>query len=94
MERLELNKIYNMDCIEGMKYIPNGTIDLVITDPPFAIDFKAKRNNYHRTASRVIDGYNEIPRGEYYNFTLKWMKEVYRILKESGSMYVFQGGII
>jgi site-specific DNA-methyltransferase (adenine-specific) len=91
MEKLEFNKIYNMDCIEGMKYLPNNTIDLVITDPPFAIDFKAKRNNYHRTASRVIEGYNEIPREEYYNFTLKWMKEVFRVLKDSGSMYVFSG---
>ncbi|MEM4326179.1 MAG: DNA methyltransferase, partial [Candidatus Pacearchaeota archaeon] len=89
MEKLEINKIYNMDCIEGMKKIPNNTIDLVITDPPFAIDFKAKRNNYHRIASRVIEGYNEIPKEEYYDFTLKWMKEVYRVLKDSGSMYVF-----
>ncbi|MEA3431379.1 MAG: site-specific DNA-methyltransferase [candidate division WOR-3 bacterium] len=91
MKKLEVNKIYNMDCIEGMKYIPDSTIDLVITDPPFAIDFKAKRNNYHRTASRVLEGYNEIPKDKYYDFTIKWMKEVYRILKESGSMYVFSG---
>ncbi|MHA2646143.1 MAG: DNA-methyltransferase, partial [bacterium JZ-2024 1] len=91
MEKLEINKIYNMDCIEGMKRIPDNTIDLVITDPPFAIDFKAKRSNYHRTASRVIEGYNEIPKEEYYDFTFKWMKEVYRILKDSGSMYVFSG---
>ena len=91
MGKIEFNKIYNMDCIEGMEGIPNNTIDIVITDPPFAIDFKAKRNNYHRTASRVIEGYNEIPKEEYYNFTVKWMKEVYRALKELGSMYVFSG---
>ncbi|MGQ9702755.1 MAG: DNA-methyltransferase [bacterium] len=91
MEKIEFNKIYNIDCIEGMKYIPDSTVDLVITDPPFAIDFKAKRNNYHRTASRVIDGYNEIPKEAYLAFTLNWMKEVYRVLKESGSMYVFSG---
>ncbi len=91
MKGLELNKIYNMDCLEGMKGIPHKTVDLVITDPPFAIDFKAKRNNYHRTASRVIEGYNEIPKEEYYDFTLNWMKEVYRVLKDSGSMYVFSG---
>jgi site-specific DNA-methyltransferase (adenine-specific) len=91
MNGLELNRIYNMDCIEGMKFIPNNTIDIVITDPPFAIDFKAKRNNYNRKQSRVIDGYNEIPKEEYYKFTLNWMKEVFRILKESGSMYVFSG---
>ncbi len=55
---IEFNEIYNMDCIEGMKRISDNTIDLVITDPPFAIDFKAKRNNYNRTNTRVIEGYN------------------------------------
>jgi site-specific DNA-methyltransferase (adenine-specific) len=91
MEKIEFNKIYNMDCIDGMKLIPDNSIDLVITDPPFAIDFKAKRNNYHRKQDRVIEGYNEIPESEYYEFTLKWMREVYRVLKDSGSMYVFSG---
>ena len=91
MKNIEFNSIYNMDCIEGMKYILNNTIDLVITDPPFAIDFKAKRSNYHRTASRVLEGYNEIKKEKYYDFTFKWMKEVYRVLKDSGSMYVFSG---
>ncbi|MCE5304380.1 site-specific DNA-methyltransferase [bacterium] len=88
---LEFNKVYNMDCIEGMKNIPNNSIDLVITDPPFAIDFKAKRNNYNRTESRVMEGYNEISKVDYSNFTAQWMKEVYRVLKNSGSMYVFSG---
>lgn len=59
---IEFNKIYNMNCIEGMKNIPDNMIDLIITDPPFAINFKAKRNNYHRTASKIIEGYNEIPK--------------------------------
>ncbi len=91
MKYLEFNKIYHIDCIEGMKSISDSAIDLVITDPPFAIDFKAKRNNYNRKSESVLEGYNEIPQKEYYNFTLKWMKEVYRSLKESGSMYVFSG---
>src|SRR3990170_1239571 len=91
MKRLEFNKIYNMDCIEGMKGVPTNTIDLVITDPPFAIEFKAKRSNYNRTGSRVLEGYNEIPKEKYYDFTVKWMKEAHRTLKDSGSMYVFSG---
>jgi len=88
---LELNKIYNKDCIEGMKDIPSNSIDLVITDPPFAIDFKAVRNNYNRKDSRVIEGYNEISRANYKDFTMQWMSEVFRVLKDSGSMYVFSG---
>ena len=30
-----LNKIYNMDCIEGMKRIPDKSIDMILCDPPF-----------------------------------------------------------
>lgn len=88
---LDTNKIYNRDCIEGMKDIPSNSIDLVITDPPFAIDFKAVRNNYNRKDSRVIEGYNEISKANYKDFTMQWMSEVFRVLKDSGSMYVFSG---
>ncbi len=91
MAKLGLNNIYNMDCIEGMKEIPSNSVDLVITDPPFAIDFKAKRSNYNRIASRVLEGYNEIPKEKYYDFTLQWMREVHMLLKDSGTMYVFSG---
>jgi len=74
-----------------MKSIPDEKIDLVITDPPFAINFKDKKANYNRTASRVLSGYNEIKAEDYYDFTHAWMSEILRILKKSGSMYVFSG---
>jgi DNA modification methylase len=32
---LELNRIYNMDCVEGMKLLPNECIDLTVTSPPY-----------------------------------------------------------
>ena len=74
-----------------MQEIPKNKFDLVITDPPFAINFKATKANYNRTASRVIQGYNEILPENYYDFSFNWMSEAFRILKESGSMYVFSG---
>ena len=74
-----------------MKGIPDNKIDLVITDPPFAINFKSKKANYNRNASRVLSGYNEIESKNYYNFTYNWMAQINRILKKSGSMYVFSG---
>jgi len=37
IKMLELDKIYNMDCIEGMKQIPDHSIDVVIADPPYNI---------------------------------------------------------
>jgi len=56
---LELNKIYNMDCIEGMKLIPDNSIDLVITSPPYdAIrDYKGFSLDLHSVGveiSRVL----------------------------------------
>ena len=32
---MEIDNIYNMDCLEGMKQIPDGTIDAVICDLPY-----------------------------------------------------------
>jgi len=89
--KFKLDDIYCGDSLNLMKDIPHATIDLIVTDPPFAIDFKAKRNNYNRTQERVLEGYNEIPKEKYYEFSVKWMKEAYRILKKTGSMYVFSG---
>ena len=34
-EQIEKDKIYNCDCLEGMKHIPNASIDLVLTDIPY-----------------------------------------------------------
>ncbi len=89
--RFALNEIYLGDSLVLMKDIPAGSIDLIVTDPPFAIDFKAKRSNYNRSQERVLEGYNEIPKERYYEFTLRWMREAHRILKDTGSMYVFSG---
>ena len=32
---IELNKIYNEDCLEGMKRIPDGSVDCIVTDIPY-----------------------------------------------------------
>ena len=89
--KFQIDQIYCGDALELMKDIPSESIDLIVTDPPFAIDFKAKRNNYNRDQKRVLEGYNEIPKEKYFEFTVKWMEEAYRILKKTGSMYVFSG---
>lgn len=88
---LEFDRIYHQDCVAGMQQIDSEAVDLIVTDPPFAIDFKAVRGNYNRTASRVLKGYNEIQKEDYHRFTADWMKQAWRILKPSGSMYVFSG---
>ena len=91
MKPLSLNQIYHMDCLDGMVRIPDNSIDLVITDPPFAIDFRAKRSNYNRSYGRVLEGYTEIKEEDYFQFTVSWMKKIKSLIKPSGSMYIFSG---
>lgn len=88
---LAINQIYHEDCRIGLPKIAPASVDLLITDPPFAIDFKARRSNYNRTANRVLEGYTEIPSTDYARFSREWLQAVWRILKPSGSMYLFSG---
>lgn len=32
---MELNKIYNQDCLEGIREIPDNSINVILTDPPY-----------------------------------------------------------
>lgn len=32
---MEMNKIYNEDCLIGMKKIPDASIDVILTYPPY-----------------------------------------------------------
>jgi len=34
---IEVNAFQNIDCLEGMKYIPDKFIDLIICDPPYGV---------------------------------------------------------
>ncbi|MFN0174818.1 MAG: DNA-methyltransferase [Saprospiraceae bacterium] len=86
------NIIFNEDCISGMaRHLPDQSVDLVITDPPFGIDFQAKRGNYNRVGSRVLVGYNEVKGSDYLEFTRAWLTQVKRVLKPTGSLYIFSG---
>ena len=58
---LEQNKIYNMDCLEGMKQLPDNSIDLVVTSPPYDnlreykgynFDFKPIANELYRITKK------------------------------------------
>ncbi|WP_373792303.1 site-specific DNA-methyltransferase [Jeotgalibaca porci] len=35
MDKIELNKIYNEDCLEGMKRIPDESVDMILCDLPY-----------------------------------------------------------
>ncbi|MDI9633856.1 MAG: site-specific DNA-methyltransferase [Methanolinea sp.] len=83
--------IYLGDALALLPALPSGTVDLVVTDPPFAIDFREQRKNYNRTGSHVLPGYREIPADGYQEFTDRWMEQAFRVLSPTGSLYVFSG---
>lgn len=41
---IELNKIYNEDCLETMKRMPDKSVDLILTDPPYGINMDSELN--------------------------------------------------
>ena len=89
--RFPVDGIFLGDARELLREIPDGIVDLVVTDPPFAIEFRASRTNYHRTGSRVLEGYREIPPEDYLEFCRDWMEQAFRVLRSTGSLYVFSG---
>lgn len=79
------------DCVRGMASLPPACADLVVTDPPFAIRFGAGRANYNRKAGNVLEGYREVRQEDYAAFSRDWIGAAHRVLKDSGSMFVFSG---
>ncbi len=78
------------DCIYGLEKIPDSSVDLIIADPPFGIDFSGKEGIYNRESTFVVDDYQEV-KGDYYNFSYKWISKLPRIMKERSSVYIFSG---
>lgn len=58
--QLRLNKLYNMDCMDGMKLIPDKYFDLAIVDPPY-FQGPNKRKYYGRTVNKLNIRRKEYP---------------------------------
>lgn len=56
-------EIYNADCLEKLKNIPDNSVDLVVTDPPYVLDNHgggAWKNRKHYTEIRPLsDGFSD-----------------------------------
>ena len=74
------------DCIEGMKKLPNDSVDVIMADPPFGLNFTGKESIYNRDARLVRSGYKEV-KGDYAGFSEKWIQELPRILKKTGTAW-------
>lgn len=74
---MELDICYNADCIEKMQSFEDNSVDLVVADPP-----------YWKVVGEKWD-YQWKTEKDYVEWSLKWIKEVSRILRIGGTFYCF-----
>ena len=79
---IELNKIYNEDCLEGMKRIPDGSVDIIITSPPYNIGKMHSNITQHGTYAG-----NDMEETDYQKWQLAIFSEMHRVLKDTGSLF-------
>ena len=84
---LEINRIYNMDCMEGMKLIPDNSIDLVVTDPPYKITSRGSSGGTGGILKDKLNMKGMVFEHNSIKFS-EWLPEVYRVLKERGHAYI------
>jgi DNA modification methylase len=80
---IEIDNIYNMDCLEGMKRIPDGTIDLCVTDPPYLIETQGG-GIYTQEDKQYVKELNDIKDG----FRTEILDELCRVMKRI-NIYLF-----
>jgi site-specific DNA-methyltransferase (adenine-specific) len=74
MSNLEemVNKIHNVDCVEGMKLLPESCIDLVVTSCPYNVGIPYDTHK------------DDTPMDDYFDWCRIWLSEIYRTLKDDG----------
>ncbi len=94
---LPLNTIINDDCIVGMRNLPDNSVDLIIADPPYNLSKGGdwKWDNSVALAgmggnwNKVMQEWDNFTFESYMLFTQTWLSEARRILKPTGSMWIF-----
>lgn len=91
--------LYLGDCLEILKEIPDSSVDLVLTDPPYNISQKGKtidRSKFNavgyknRNPLKLDFGdWDNMERQEFLDFTKKWLIETIRVLKDGGTLISF-----
>lgn len=78
---MELNKVYNEDCLIGMKSIPDKSIDMILCDPPYSTP------TIHAFGRQKVKRLSDLAIQEFYFNAIK--KEWERILKPNAPIIVF-----
>ena len=81
-----INSFYNADCLEIMRGLPDEIIDLILTDPPYLINYHTgRRQNREHRFCQPCNGDNNP------ELIQEAIKEYYRLLKPDSALYMFCG---
>lgn len=75
------------DCLELMKDIPNGSIDLVVTDPPYKTTSRGSSGGTGGILKEEINKRGKVFKHNDIEFN-EWLPELYRVLKDTGHAYI------
>jgi len=85
-------KLYNDDCLKVFSTIPDNSIDLITTDPPYRM---TPRGNTGTTGGMLLKEINK--KGKVFennNIDIsQWLPECFRVLKESSHIYIMTNHI-
>lgn len=82
---LELNKIHNMDCLDGLKHIKKDSIDIILTDPPYFLPVQSYVGSREKGYSKRTLADTSILKGYFERI----FEELDRVLKPDGTYYIF-----
>ena len=71
------NRVVETDAVEAMKNLPNNSYDCVLVDPPYNIGVDFGNSKFRETTDN------------YVKWCLEWLHEAQRVLKESGTLYIY-----
>jgi site-specific DNA-methyltransferase (adenine-specific) len=74
----ELGSLFQGDCAQLLREIPEASVDLAFADPPF---------NLNKTYSSNID--DNLPDAEYLGWCREWLVQLIRVLKPGGSLFLY-----
>jgi len=82
-----LNKVTKADCSEILPNIPNKSIDLVVTDPPYNMAYSGRG----KTREQHFEGFDndDMNPEEHSEWFFRILKELHRVLKDDTAIYIF-----